>query len=265
MIQQSEIIIMAVTGIIAVMLPFIFMLVLSRKFKVRWLPLILGIAVFILFALILEQLMHLFVLKPQPDGSIALISNAPWLYVLYGVFAAGIFEETGRLLAFLITKRHYKDIDSAVSYGIGHGGIEAAAIVGLGMLNGIIFAVLINSGSESLNALPIPKEDLITSQPWYMYAIAIGERILAMSLHIGLSIIVFASVMMKRKWWLFPAAIILHALANTTAAMMQAGLLTNIYLMYSWLIIMTIATITIAVRLVKEYRKNVYSLQSINT
>lgn len=265
MIQQSEIIIMAVTGIIAVMLPFIFMLVLSRKFKVRWLPLILGIAVFILFALILEQLMHLFVLKPQPDGSIALISNAPWLYVLYGVFAAGIFEETGRLLAFLITKRHYKDIDSAVSYGIGHGGIEAAAIVGLGMLNGIIFAVLINSGSESLNALPIPKEDLITSQPWYMYAIAIGERILAMSLHIGLSIIVFASVMMKRKWWLFPAAIILHALANTTAAMMQAGLLTNIYLMYSGLIIMTIATITIAVRLVKEYRKNVYSLQSINT
>ena len=110
MIPQSEIIIMAVTGIIAVMLPFIFMLVLSRKFKVRWLPLILGIAVFILFALILEQLMHLFVLKPQPDGSIALISNAPWLYVLYGVFAAGIFEETGRLLAFLITKRHYKDI-----------------------------------------------------------------------------------------------------------------------------------------------------------
>lgn len=265
MIQQSEIIIMAVTGIIAVMLPFIFMLVLSRKFKVRWLPLILGIAVFILFALILEQLMHLFVLKPQPDGSIALISNAPWLYVLYGVFAAGIFEETGRLLAFLITKRHYKDIDSAVSYGIGHGGIEAAAIVGLGMLNGIIFAVLLNSGSESLNALPIPKEDLIASQPWYMYAIAIGERILAMSLHIGLSIIVFASVMMKRKWWLFPAAIILHALANTTAAMMQAGLLTNIYLMYSGLIIMTIATITIAVRLVKEYRKNVYSLQSINT
>ena len=265
MIPQSEIIIMAVTGIIAVLLPFIFMLVLSRKFKVRWLPLILGIAVFILFALILEQLMHLFVLKPQPDGSIALISNAPWLYVLYGVFAAGIFEETGRLLAFLITKRHYKDIDSAVSYGIGHGGIEAAAIVGLGMLNGIIFAVLINSGSESLNALPIPKEDLITSQPWYMYAIAIGERILAMSLHIGLSIIVFASVMMKRKWWLFPAAIILHALANTTAAMMQAGLLTNIYLMYSGLIIMTIATITIAVRLVKEYRKNVYSLQSINT
>ncbi len=69
------------------------------------------------------------------------------LLMTYGIFAAGIFEETGRLLAFLITKRHYKDIDSAVSYGVGHGGIEAAAVVGLGMLNGVILAVMINSGT----------------------------------------------------------------------------------------------------------------------
>ena len=260
MTPQSEIIIMAVTGILAVLLPFIFMLILSRKFKIRWIPLILGIAVFILFALILEQLMHLFVLKPQPDGSIALISSAPWLYVLYGVFAAGIFEETGRLLAFLITKRHYKDIDSAVSYGIGHGGIEAAAIVGLGMLNGIIFAILINSGAEALDAIPVPKEELIASQPWYMYTVAIGERILAMSLHISLSVIVFASVMMKGKWWLYPLAILLHALANTTAAMAQAGIITNIYVVYTGLIITTAITIFIAGKLVKDYRTNVYSL-----
>lgn len=260
MIPQSEIVIMALTGIAAVLLPFIFMLILSRKFKIRWLPLILGIAIFIVFALILEQIMHVSVLQPQPDGTIPLINQAPWLYVLYGIFAAGIFEETGRLLAFLIMKRHYKDIDSAVSYGIGHGGIEAAVIVGIGMLNGIILSILMNSGSDTLSSLPVTQEDIITSQPWYMYAIALAERILAMSLHIGLSIIVFSAVMMKGKWWLFPAAIILHALANTTAAMMQAGLLTNIYLMYAGLIVMAIVTITIAVRLVKEYRNNVYSL-----
>ncbi|CEA00668.1 hypothetical protein BN1048_01041 [Jeotgalicoccus saudimassiliensis] len=260
MISQSEIIIMAVTGIAAVLLPFIFILILRRKFKIRWLPLLLGIAVFILFALVLEQIMHVLVLQPEPDGTIALISQSPWLYVLYGIFAAGIFEETGRLLAFLLTKRRYKDIDSAVSYGIGHGGIEAFAVVGLGMLNGIILSILINSGSDALSSLPVAQEDIIASQPWYMYAIAIAERILAISLHIGLSIIVFASVMMKGRWWLFPAAILLHALANTTAAMMQAGLLTNMYLMYSGFIVMSAVIISIAVRLVKYYRKSVYSL-----
>ena len=260
MIPQSEIVIMAAVGVTAVLLPFIFMIILRKKFKIRWLPFILGIGVFLVFALILEQIMHVFVLSPEPDGTIALVSSSPWLYVLYGIFAAGIFEETGRLFAFLLTKKHYRDIDSAVSYGIGHGGFEAAAVVGLGMLNGIILALLINSGSDAISALPIAAEDLVVSQPWYMYLVAIMERVIAMSLHIALSVIVFSAVMMKGKWWLYPLAILLHALANTTAAMMQAGLLTNIYLMYAGLILITAITIFIAVRLVKDYRTNIYSL-----
>lgn len=260
MIPQTEIMMMAATGVAAVLLPFIFMFILRKKFKIRWIPFLLGIGIFIVFALILEQIMHYIVLSPSPDGTIELLSTAPWLYVLYGIFAAGVFEETGRLLAFLITKRHYKDIDSAVSYGIGHGGIEASAVVGLGMLNGIVLALLINSGSEALSALSAAPEDLIQSGPWYMYLVTIGERILAMILHIGLSVIVFCAVMMKGKWWLYPLAILLHALANTTAAMMQAGLLANIYLMYAGLIIMTAVTIVIAAKLIKDYRENIYSL-----
>lgn len=260
MIPQSEIIIMSAVGIVSVLLPFIFIFILRKKFKIRWLPFLLGIGIFIVFALVLEQIVHLVVLNPNADGSIGLISSAPWLYVIYGIFAAGIFEETGRLLAFLITKRHYKDIDSAVSYGIGHGGIEAAAVVGLGMLNGVILAVMINSGSDAISALPIATEDLVVSQPWYMYLVAIMERVIAMSLHIALSVIVFSAVMMQGKWYLYPLAVILHALANTTAAMMQAGLLTNVYLMYSGLIVMTAVTIFIAVKLLKDYRANIYSL-----
>lgn len=260
MIPQSEIIIMAAAGVTAVLLPFIFMVILRKKFKIRWLPFVLGIGVFLVFALILEQILHVFVLRPEPDGTIGLISSSPWLYVLYGIFAAGIFEETGRLFAFLITKKHYRDVDSAVSYGIGHGGFEAAAVVGLGMLNGIILAVMVNSGSDAISALPVAAEDLVVSQPWYMYIVAIMERVIAMSLHIALSVIVFSAVMMKGKWWLYPLAILLHALANTTAAMMQAGLLTNIYLMYAGLIVMTAITIFIALRLVKDYRTNIYSL-----
>lgn len=260
MIPQSEIIIMMGVAVISILLPFIFMFVLRKRFKVRWIPFLLGIAVFLIFALILEQIMHVLVLNPGADGTVELISTGPWLYVLYGVFAAGIFEETGRLLAFLITKKHYRDIDSAVSYGIGHGGFEAAAVVGLSMISGIVVALMVNSGSDALSALPVATEDLLQSQPWYMYLLAIAERIVAMSLHISLSIIVFCAVMMKGKWWLYPLAIVLHALTNTTAAMMQAGLITSIPLVYGGLIVMTAITIAIAVRLVKDYREKVYSL-----
>ncbi|MGO1923403.1 MAG: YhfC family intramembrane metalloprotease [Jeotgalicoccus sp.] len=260
MIPQSEIIIMAAVAVVSVLLPFIFMFILRKKFKIRWLPFLLGMAIFLVFVLILEQIMHVIVLRPSPDGAIELLSTAPWLYVLYGVFAAGIFEETGRLLAFLITKKHYRDIDSAVSYGIGHGGFEAIAIVGLGMISSIVLAVMTNSGSDALSALPAGTGDLVISQPWYMYLLAVLERIIAMSLHIGLSVIVFSAVMMKGKWWLYPLAILLHALANTTAAMAQAGIITNIYVVYTGLIITTVITIFIAVKLVKDYRTNIYSL-----
>lgn len=254
MIPQSEIVIMAVVAVISVLLPFIFMFVLRKWFKVRWIPFLIGIAVFLIFALILEQLLHAAVLKPSADGSIELLTVSPWLYVLYGVLAAGVFEETGRLLAFLMTKKYYRDIDSAVSYGIGHGGFEAAAVVGISMINGIVIAMMVNSGSDALNAVPIPAENLIQSQPWYMYSIAIFERIFAMILHISLSIIVFSAVMMQKKWWLYPFAILLHALANVTAAMLQSGLLSNMYIMYAGFIVVTAATAAIAVKLVKIYR-----------
>lgn len=255
MIENSEITMMAIVALTTVLSPFIFILVLRFKFKTRWIQILVGVAVFIVFALVLEQILHMFVLSPGLDGSVALVETSPWLFVLYGVLAAGIFEETGRLLAFLATKKWYKDIDSAISYGIGHGGIEAILVVGLTMVNSIIIAFMVNSGSPLLNDIPIPKEELIQSQAWYMYLLAIFERVIAMTLHIALSVIVFCAVMMKGKWYLYPLAILLHALANVTAAMMQAGLITNPLLMYSGLLVVTAVVIFIAYRLVHDYKK----------
>src|SRR5699024_11066379 len=69
------------------LIAFYFMFILRKKFKIRWLPFILGIGIFIVFALILEQIMHYIVLSPSADGTIELLSADPWLYVLYGIFA----------------------------------------------------------------------------------------------------------------------------------------------------------------------------------
>ena len=53
---------------------------------------------------------------------------------------AGIFEETGRFLAFktVLRKKQGKDIN-ALMYGAGHGGFEAAALLGITMINNIIY------------------------------------------------------------------------------------------------------------------------------
>lgn len=246
MISTGTMVVMGIAGLLSVLLPFIFILVLRRRFKIQWVPILIGAGIFILFAMVLEQITHMFVLRPEADGTVPLIADSPWLYVLYGVLAAGIFEETGRLFAFLLMKRKYKIVDSAVSYGIGHGGIEAIIIVGLGMLNSIIIGIMINSGGTIAENLPPGTAETLSGTPIYMYILSIIERVFAITVHIALSVLVWVAVMRKKKWWLFPLAIVLHALTNVTAAMFQAGLLTNIWLMYGGFIVMTLITLWIA-------------------
>ena len=58
-----------------------------------------------------------------------------------------------------------------------------------------------------------------------LFFVAMLERISAMMLHIGLSIIVFIAANHKDKLWYFPAAIIIHALTDIPAALYQYGVM----------------------------------------
>lgn len=64
-----------------------------------------------------------------------------------------------------------------------------------------------------------------------IFAVGLFERISAMMIHIGLSMIMFAAVRQKGKLWLYPAAICLHALADVPAALYQCGVLKSIFLL----------------------------------
>ena len=82
-----------------------------------------GCAVFVVFALLLESLVHNLVLKGLPVGE-KILGNT-LLYALYGGLMAGLFEETGRFLAFKTVLKKRQDNDrNALMYGAGHGGIE---------------------------------------------------------------------------------------------------------------------------------------------
>ena len=83
-----------------------------------------GVGVFILFALVLESLLHNLIL-PTPVGQ--KIFGDMWLYALYGGAAAALFEETGRIFAAKTFLRRRNDTPNAYMYGAGHGGVTAGS------------------------------------------------------------------------------------------------------------------------------------------
>ena len=191
-----------------------------------------GIAGFIIFALVLEALVHRIVI-----GRFIQTSDLV-LYIIYAVCMAGIFEESARFIAFKILKRKYEGIGTALSYGIGHGGIEAILLAGLGMISSIITSITINTGNiesitgslqgDTLAAANYQLQALITTAP-YIFLISGFERLFAITVHISLSVVVFYSVYGKNKLWLYPLAILLHAIVDIPAMIFQTGGIKSIF------------------------------------
>ena len=205
-----------------------------RTRRAKLTPFFVGAAVFVLFALVLEPMAHRFFLLS--DSGVARAINAnPYLYMLYGGLAAGLFEETGRYVAFrwLLTKKRFPERDTAVTYGIGHGGIEAILVVGATYATYLLAANYLGRGNEpaalamvggSAEALAALRGTLASITPGTV-VLGMLERVAAVILHIALSCFVFLAARDKTQWTWFPFAILLHALADMPAALYQRGLL----------------------------------------
>jgi len=225
MVSVASMVCMAISAIIGFGLPIGLFLGLRKRLRLQVVPMLVGVAVFIVFAEILEQLLHLIVLHPQADGTIALRDNNPALYVLYGIFAAGVFEETGRLIGFTLLKRRYQGVRTAVAYGIGHGGIEAILLLGVSMIADIGLSATLNAdpNGQVANLLPQATISALTGTAPPMFLVGGGERILAIAIQLSLSLLVWIAVTHKWRWWLYPLAIVLHAVCDLPAAIAQTG------------------------------------------
>ena len=224
---------MAVSAIISLGLPITLFIVWFKKYDLKFLPMFVGMSAFLLFAIILEQIMHAIVLRPNADGSVDLIKNSPWLFILYGIFAAGVFEESARFLSFKLLRKKFNGIGVGLSYGIGHGGIEAVLIAGLAMVSNIIASIMFNTGNaEALGTDPavLTQLNVLATTSPAMFLASGFERIVAISAHISLSIFVWCAVTVKGKVWMYPAAIVMHAIVNLAPAMYQAGFIESVWL-----------------------------------
>lgn len=200
----------------------------KKKYKINLSVLGLGAVAFFVSSQVLEKIVHLFVLHPQKDGTISLMQEHPFLYVLYGITMAALFEETARLVFFkwLEKKRTLEDSD-ALAYGLGHGGLELLYL-GMGSLISllILFSLLESSNPDLANLLP--KNSLETVQSlsgWQVYLLGV-ERVLAMVMQIGLSFWVYQGVRQK-NWIYLVTAYGLHAFFDLAPSLSQVGWISN--------------------------------------
>ena len=131
------------------------------------------------------------------------------------------------MFGFKFLLRNYKEKEISVAYGIGHGGIETIMTLGLtyGMLT--LASLGVNFGDPA--AQSAIRESIQNTSAGEM-GLAMLERVSAMMIHIGLSIIVFIAANRKNKIGFYVLAIVLHALANFAVGMYQVKLLNNVIL-----------------------------------
>ena len=223
---------MSVSVVITIGLPIALFLIFRKKLNLKVLPMLFGIFGFVIFALVLESMVHSLVI-----GKIIIKENTPVLFIVYAIFMAGIFEESARFISFKILKQKFKGIGTALSYGVGHGGIESILVAGVSLLFALVMGIMVNTGSVNLitdkltgSSLTFINSELsqLSSTPSYLFLISGLERISAMAIQFSLSVLVFYAVYGKDKFWLYPLAIILHAIIDIPAAAGQAGILKSI-------------------------------------
>ena len=163
-----------------------------------------GCATFAIFALVLEGACNALILG---GGRAQALMQKPILFGLFGGFMAGLFEESGRFVAFkTFLKKTRNDNSTALYYGAGHAGFEVFYII----VSTIITIVMADK-------LPAQAQAQIQAQNPLMYLLMPVERIPAIAVHISFSVLVWFAVKNKGQFYLYPAAILIHALFDAIA------------------------------------------------
>lgn len=232
---------MVLSLLVSIGVPLILLVLVRRKTKARIACFFIGCGIFVVFALILEQLLHAVVLKATGT----LLTDNILLYGLYGGLAAALFEESGRLVAMKFLMRKRLNRQNALMYGVGHGGIEAILIVGLTYFNNLITSVMINTGAlqkatalldADMGRMLFEQLSALWTLPAWQFYMAGVERALAVVLHIVLSILVYRAVKAgQKRFWLL--AFSLHFAVNFITALIS-GLGAPVWLTEAILLVM---------------------------
>lgn len=202
--------------------PLLLAILLRRRFRAPWLLWSAGAVAFFL-----SQTYHLPLNNLLADiGLIGPIApDAPNLARTAAVLglSAGLCEGLMRLVVFWWLNRRglVKRWSGAVMVGLGHGGLEAMI---LGAMTALSAAALLGLRGTDLAALNLPADQLAALQAQLAAfegsplraALPVVERLLALALHVAVSILVWLAFRRRNALYAI-AAILYHALLDATA------------------------------------------------
>ena len=261
-IGKSNILALAISIILMTAIPVVIFIYWRVKHKeqtkISWL--IAGAVGFIVSARVLELGVHYFCIIADNPVS-RFVNGHTAAYVIYGITMAGVFEECGRFIVMKHIMKKDRTRENAVMYGIGHGGIEIFAVLLPGMISSLVIAVMLSTGdmTAALGALGITEENAAVALPSVQAVAAFGygkmaanviERILAMLLHIGLTVIVFYGITQAKKSCLL-VAIGLHMSMDLFAALYQRNVV-PLWSVEVWAALFTAVTVMIAMKLYRQ-------------
>ncbi len=236
----------AASAVLALGVPLVLAALCARRQRGALRCVGVGAACFVLAVLVLESAVNALVMGRLFPA----LAQDPAGYVLYGCLASGLFEESARFIGLRVLCRRQTDVGTGFAYGVGHGGAEAVLVGALGALNNAVTLALLNGGSPEVLLAGVPAEQLPLAQqqlaalaatPALTFLAGGLERMVAMALHIALSVLVWMVVTHRLPAWGLAVSMLLHALVNVPAALYQVGVLRGIWLTESCVLAATAA------------------------
>ena len=268
MISTATILSCAATLFVSLILPVLILIVFALKNRKQgilsaWL---LGAAGFVVTQLII-RLPILTWLQGQ-GWFLTFAQNHLFAYAFGLAFTAGLFELAGRFaVAKLMRKR--LTYNRALAAGLGHGGIEAMILIGMTYVNNLIYIFMINSGTfetviaqtaamgVDVTQLYAIQDSLIHTAP-SLFLLAGFERILAMTGHVAMSMLVCYGVAHRKA---LPCTLIclgIHTLMDLTAGISLVLPQSIAYpVIYTILIAMAVLSLFVIRELHRRWNKEV--------
>ena len=235
-VSTSSMLFMLLTAVLGIALPLITAIIWCKKKHEPFTTVLIGAATFLLFAIVIEKPLQALVISL--DSPVSQFVNArPVLWgIIVGLFP-GVFEETGRFVAFKTVLRKRKQRETGLSHGIGHGGFEAMFILGITYIEYFVFGIMLNQGTFIEQMIEPVKDTLtpdvikqitgvveqITTFSAGAMGLAVVDRLFAVFYHTGASIMVFYAVKDRKKWWLYPLSIVIHTVIDGFLGLQLAG------------------------------------------
>jgi len=244
-----------VSILICFALPIVPLVLMQRRKQHIARPFLAGVVAFIAAQAVHIPLLQMFGTYPffQSLQQAASSGRFSVQLVLYGLFMglmAGLCEEFARFIACRWALKENRRYADAVAYGFGHGGCEAVLLVGLTLISSLVlYLAMVNGTLDQLLNSPVaaaqvrPQLEALTP----LASVAGGaERISAVCIHLGLSVMVFTGFSKGKPWLYLLFAILAHTAVDAFTVIAQPFM--SVWALEGWIAVLAALLLIFALR-----------------